>query len=59
MIVDSEMLGRLAKLYLQQTLEHSSEDVFTLSRAGNDLEVMKQDAIVHYWFAEIGMLAEF
>jgi hypothetical protein len=48
-----------AESFLIEALSDHAEEVFNLSRSGYDLEAMKQDAIVHYWFLEVGLSSEF
>ncbi len=44
-----------ATQFLVITLAKRSEDVFSLPKCDYNLENMKQDAMVHYWFSEVGL----
>ena len=40
---------------LQTRISHSASEVYSLPNANNDLELLKHNAIVHYWLSEVGL----
>jgi hypothetical protein len=44
---------------MQLRLRNQAPEVYSLENANNDLEVLKQNAIVHYWLSEVGLDDEF
>lgn len=51
----TKALQEKTNMFLQQCLQVNPDDVYMLSKCGNDLEAMKHDAVVHFWFSEVGL----